>query len=282
MGRIRQGWALAGRSWSTLRNDRSLGAFPVLSAAAVLAIAAALWIPAGLMLHDGVDVLGVILAAVGLYLATFAGIFFNVALAACANRALDGADTTVGEGLAAAGERIGPIAAWAGLAASVNIIIRALEERLGIAGVILGSLAGLAWALVTFLAVPVIALEGLGPFATLKRSASLFRQRWGEQVMGQFTIGIAVALVGVLPGVLLGVIGAMLVGAGATVIGVALIVVAVAVVLVASVIGNALSQIFAVALYRYAVTGEAAGPFTEAELAGAVVPRRRLGRARGF
>jgi hypothetical protein len=121
----------------------------------------------------------------------------------------------------------------------------------------------------------VITLEGLGPVKTLKRSATLFRQRWGEQLVGQVGIGAAVGLIGVLPGMLIAVLGGLLIGGGTTALGAVLLVVGIVVILVASVIGNALSQIFAVALYRYAAQGEVAGPFTEAELSGAV--RQRSG-----
>ena len=65
----------------------------------------------------------------------------------------------------------------------------------------------MAWSLVTFLAVPVIAIEGTGPFETLKRSASLFRERWGQQITGNIAIGGAVFLLGVLPAALLIVAG---------------------------------------------------------------------------
>ena len=46
---------------------------------------------------------------------------------------------------------------------------------------------------------PVIAIEGTGPFETLKRSASLFKQRWGQQITGNIAIGGAVFLIGFLP-----------------------------------------------------------------------------------
>ena len=65
----------------------------------------------------------------------------------------------------------------------------------------------MAWSLVTFLAVPVIAIEGTGPVGTLKRSASIFRERWGQQITGNIAIGGAVFLLGVLPAALLIVAG---------------------------------------------------------------------------
>ena len=43
--------------------------------------------------------------------------------------------------------------------------------------------------------VPVLAFEGIGPFAAMKRSASLFRQRWGQQVTGNVIIGGLASLI---------------------------------------------------------------------------------------
>ena len=68
----------------------------------------------------------------------------------------------------------------------------------------------MAWALVTFMAVPVIAIEGTGPLETLKRSASIFKQKWGQQITGNIAIGGAVFLLGILPAVLLIVAGVVI------------------------------------------------------------------------
>ena len=150
----------------------------------------------------------------------------------------------------------------------------ALENQGGIGGQIAARLVGMAWSLVTFLAVPVIAIEGTGPLETLKRSASsLFKSRWGAQITGNIAIGGAVFLLGILPsaaligiGVLLwsssGFVGALLVIVGAIGLAIALL------------ISKALSGIFGVALYRYALDGEAVGGFTAEELESAVKTKK--------
>ena len=277
MERIRLGWELTGRSWQTLLQDGALGALAAFAALSTILFGAAFGIPAAFLLRDGVNAPGVILAAVGLYVVTFFGVFFAVALAAAASAVLDGKDATVSEGVAAARSRIGAIAGWAGVLATVNLVIQALESRFrGLGSILLGGLQ-VGWSLVTFLAIPVIALEGTGPWATLKRSASLFRSRWGEQVTGQFTIGLIVGLIGVLPGVIVGAVGVALIGNGNPIVGGVLLGIGIAVALVAAVIGTALKQIFAVALYRFATQGEAVGPFSREELEGAVAPRPRMG-----
>lgn len=271
MGRLSRGWQLTKVSWATLRSDRSLGAFPVLAALAGLLLAAAFGAPAALLFNDDMNVLAVIVAAVGIYAVTFAAVFFNVALAAAAGQVLDGEDATVASGVAVARANIGAVAGWAGMVASINIIVRALQDRAGPLGdILLGGLL-VAWNLVTFLAVPVIAAEGTGPVQTLKRAAHIFRERWGEQVTGQFAIGGLVFLVAILPALVLAGIGIV---TGNVVAMVITITIAAIVIIIASIVSAALSQIFAVALYRYAVGEGATGRFTEEELASAVRPRK--------
>ena len=271
---MQRGWGLTKTSWRVLRSDRSLAAFPVLAGLSALLLAAAFGLPAALLFDDDSNVFGVILAAIGIYVVTFAGVFFSVALAAAASQVLDGKDATVASGVAVARTRLSSIAGWAGMVASVNIIIRALQERTGPLGdLLLGGLA-IAWGLVTFLAVPVIALEGTGPIDTLRRSAGIFRKRWGEQVTGQVSIGGFVLLFTFLPAVALVAIG---IAVGEAVLLGVLIALAVVLVIVGAVVSAALSQIFAVALYRYAVGEGATGAFTEQELAGAVGTRTRPG-----
>ncbi len=274
MGKIKRGWRLAGVSWRTLRGDRSLAAFPVLGGLASLFWLLAFGLPAVLLFSESLPVPGVVLAALAIYCSTFVGVFFNVALAAAAAQVLDGQDATVASGVAVARQRVGAIAGWAGILASVNIIIQALQQRAGpLVDILLGAIA-VAWALVTFLVVPVIALENLGPIAALKRSAGIFRQRWGEQVVGQFSIGIVVFLVAVLPAAALVAIGILI---GSTAALVVLIALAGVIVVTAIIVSAALTQIFAVALYRYAIGEGATGAFAEADLADVVAPRRRRG-----
>jgi hypothetical protein len=120
--------------------------------------------------------------------------------------------------------------------------------------------------------VPVIALEGTGPIETLKRSSSLFKSRWGQQITGNIAIGAAVALLGILPSVALIVLG-VVVWSSASFAGALLVVLGVIGLALAMLVSSALSNIFGVALYRYALDGEAVGGFTTQELESAVKPR---------
>jgi hypothetical protein len=155
-------------------------------------------------------------------------------------------------------------------------VIRAIQERFGIAGAILGGLAGAAWGVLTFLAIPVIAIEGTGPIGTLKRCGNLVKSRWGEQITGVVAIGAAVGLFGVLPAVLMIVGGVMLwatTGAG----GAALIAIGLVILVIAILVQQVLSTIFGVALYRYVADEKVVGGFTTEELESAVRTKGRPG-----
>jgi hypothetical protein len=269
MSRIRRGWALTKKSWSLLRSHPGLLRFPLYGAAASI-LATLVVVGPGLYLIDGSSTgPGVVLLAVGLYLLTLIGLYFSVGLAAAADMTFRGREASVGDGLAVSRERFGAIAGWAAVSTAVGVVLSLLEDQGGIGGAIFGRVLDIGWSLITFLAVPVIALEGTGPFETLKRSASMFRDRWGQQVTGNLAIGGVVLLLGVLPGIAL-VAGGIAIWASSGFAGAVLVIVGVVVLAVAMVLSRALSGIFGVALYRYALDGEAVGGFSAGELDSAV------------
>jgi hypothetical protein len=270
VGRITAGWGLAKLSLRVVRGDGSLTALVVLGGIASGAVALAFLLPALVAYEIDKNVLAAILAVVGVYLATLVATYFAVALAAASADVLDGRDATVRRSTAVASGVLGPIAGWALVLTTVNLVLQVLRERAGILGNILLGAATVAWGLATFLVVPILALEGLGPRAALERSASLFRQRWGEQLVGTASIGLLFALLGTVPALLLAFLG---LASGSTVVAVSLIVVAVIVAVAAAVLGSAARAVFAVALYRYASGSGATGPFTTYDLERAVARR---------
>jgi len=180
-----------------------------------------------------------------------------------------GQEATVEGGLAVSRERFSQIAGWAALSAFVGLILSALQNQGGIFGEILGRVLAIGWTLITFLAAPVIAFEGTGPVDTLKRSSGIFRQKWGQQITGNIAIGGAVFVFGMLPSILL-IVAGVLIWASSGFAGALLVILGVIGFAVSAVISSALSGIFGVALYRYALDGDAVGGFTPEELESAV------------
>jgi Family of unknown function (DUF6159) len=269
MRRIKRGWALTKKSWALLNGHRELIRFPLYGAIATTLLAIVTLGP-GLYLFEEDSLAGAIpLIAIGVYVLSVVGFYFSVGLAACADMIFRGQEATVGDGLAVARERFSQILGWAALSTAISLVMGLLENQGGIFGQIAARLVGMAWTLVTFLAVPVIAIEGTGAMETLKRSGSLFRDRWGQQITGNIAIGAAIFLLGVVPAAIL-IVAGVVVWSSASFLGALLVVIGVLVLAIAMLISRALTGIFGVALYRYALDGEVVGGFSQEELESAV------------
>src|SRR5829696_4654505 len=280
-GRISRGWQLAKKSWAVLANDRSLMAFPVISFFAGVGALVLVITPGALAsaAADGSSVPLIIAGILAAYVLTFVAIFFQVALAAAASRSLEGHDTSVGEGIHLAGSKLGAVIGWSAVQATVGLILNALQSDDNIVGTIVAVVVNVAWSVITFFVVPVIALEGLGPIAAIKRSASVVRERWGEGVVGSAIIGGVVFLIALVPILVLGVGGFAAIEA-APAAGVALLVLAGLVLIAAVLIGSTLNAIFRVALYRFATEGTTLGGFTGTDLESAFRPKKGRGLPR--
>ncbi len=274
MQRIRNSWELAKVSWSVLRSDRSLAWFPVLSAIAGLIVVG---VVAGLIAATGTSNgslkgIGYVFVVAGYVALAFVTTYFLGALVHGANEALNGNRSGFGECFAAANERLHRILPWAIVQASVSIVIQALENQ-RLIGQIVASLIGGAWAVLTFLTVPIIMLEDLGPINALKRSATLLRQTWGENLSAQIGFGLF-GFVAALPAILVIAAGAASSSTAAVVLTAAI---GVAWIVVVSVVISALTGIFRTALYRFAVDGTTPPAFAGIDLAHALGPRQNRG-----
>ncbi len=280
MERIRRGWELTKKAWGVIRSHPKLVHLPIIGGLLALVFGLLFGAPgAYLMSRDDPttvqSIVGIILVAVGAYLASFFIIYFNVALAAAADQALRGAEPDTRAARAVARSRIVQIAGWALVSVVVSALLALIRDRAGAAGGLIAGIGGAIWGLVTFMVVPVLAFEGIGPIAAIKRSAHLFRQRWGQQVTGNVAIGGIAGLV-LLVAILIGVGGVFLLAAGnaaADVFGAVLLVLAFVIGIASAVFAGATRGVFGVALYRYVAEEHAIGPFTTADLESAAKTR---------
>ena len=287
-GRIRRGWELAKQSWRVVKGDRSLLTFPIVSIGLGLVVAVLFFGPGiavAAVTDSGWWLIPFLLA--GAFVICFVAQFFAVALAACATDALEGHDTTFGQGFSAAREHTGVIFKWSLVTFTVGAILSAIQSLsnssdnagAAIAGTIASAIAGFAWAVASFFVIPIIALKGVGPKDALKESVAMVKERWGEGVVGNAAIGLAVFVIVFLPAILVGVGGFLLLGS-AEALGLALILVAGLGIAVGSIFNFTITAVFRVALYRYATEGKVIGGFSEEAMADAFTPRHgRRGHA---
>ena len=290
MGRFSNSIELAKSSWSVLKADKELLAIPVASFAVTAIVAAGFGGAMYLTVGEKTVVAGTgssgaartvsaattelaptpLTYAVGVvaYIAiTFVVTYFAAALVAGAWQRLNGGNPSLGTAFGAANKRIVPIAGWALLSGTVGLLIQAVEERLGVVGQLMGSALGMAWRIVTWLAVPVIVVEGTAPWPSLKRSASLFKQTWGENLIAAGGFGLLGFLV-----ILVGMAISALLFAVVPLAGAVVLVVWIAV--TATVLAT-LNGIYRTALYAYA-SGQTIQWFDQAQLAAAFKPKTGL------
>jgi hypothetical protein len=153
---------------------------------------------------------------------------------------------------------LGPILGYAAIAATVGLVLQIIKERAGILGRILAGLGGLAWNLATYLVIPVLITQGIGPIEAIQESARIFKRTWGEQIAGTIGIGLCVGVAVIVYSLLaipLIVVTAiakaplalLLIIIGLVVLGYVLLALA----------GSTLKGIYSAALYRFATTGDA-------------------------
>jgi hypothetical protein len=270
--RLKNSWELVKQSWGVLKQDRELAIFPLMAGIASLLVMATFLIPmvlAGVFdsfVNNGeVGIFSYLVLFLFYIVSYFVTIFSNSALVGAALIRLRGGDPTVKDGLRIAREHIGQIFSYAVIAATVGLVLKMISERSGAIGKIVTGLIGLAWSLATFLVVPVLITEDLGPVDAIKRSGNLLKKTWGEQVAGNFGIGTIMGLVTF--GAILLFVPLFIVAVSAE--SVALIITIVALLLITliviALISSALSGIYAAAVYQYAITGKA-GEFYDPSL----------------
>jgi hypothetical protein len=276
--RMRSGWQLTKKAWSVVRANKGLAKLPLTGGLLALAAWLVIAVPGLVMLGSDIDsivAVGVVLLALGSYLAAFVIIYYNVILAAAADEALQGREPDMAAARSVARNRIPVIAGWALVSGIVSLFFAVLRDRGGVAGRIAAGIGAAIWGLVTFLVVPVLALEGIGPIAAVKRSGQLVKERFGQQVTGNLVIGGIAGLV-MIAGGLVGALGVVMVSSGSTagIAGGALLAIAGLVIVVGgAVYSGATRGVFGVALYHYVADDKVVGPFTTADLASAARQR---------
>jgi hypothetical protein len=267
MGMFGRGWDLTKMSFRVIRKDKELLLLPVISGLATIFLwgtfVGAFWF-FDLFADEGTGLYITVAAGFLVYLLTnFIILFFNAAVVGAAMIRLNGGDPTVRDGIRVAASRIKEIFLWAIFAATVSLILRAIAEKGGVIGKIVAGIAGMAWSIATYFALPVIIYEGLTPWKAVKRSVAVLRGAWGEALISNLGTGLIfflLALVGLVP-LGLGFYSVFYLGFGGWMLLLACIFIAIAYWIFIAVLSSAVEGVLLAALYRYAVTGKLAEDF---------------------
>lgn len=258
--RLKRSFQLARASVQILRQDNHLLLFPVISAIALVLVLVAFALPVfGFASIDGLGQGGFYSVAFLFYVVQyFVIVYFNIALVGAVMIRLDGGSPTLGDGLRIANGRLAAILGYAVISATVGVVLRAIQERVGFLGRLIVGLIGAGWALATCMVVPVIAATDRGAIDAVSESTALLKRTWGENVAGQAGIGAAFGLIYVgltIVAITLAMIIIPATSAGGMTPLFVLAVVVTLVFLACILAHSTLSGIYSAVLYRYAVTG---------------------------
>lgn len=270
MGRIDTSWKLMKTSFNVLKKDKEIMVFPLISL--IISIFILISFFTSFIFFLGLDFMTTPLSYIIIFfvyvILYFIVIFFNSAVIGCATIRLNGGDPTISDGFQIAKNHIGKIVGWVIVGAIVGVILKIIHERVGFLGKIVTWIAGLAWTYATFFVIPVLIYEDKRVIASIKRSAQLFKETWGETIVGTFGFGIIfflLALIG-LPMIFL---GAMF-GLSGAIIG---FIVAFIYWLIIGIISTATNGIYVAALYQYATKNQLPSAFDPSTIPQPITPR---------
>lgn len=273
-GRISRSWRLTKAAWQVVRSDRALLILAMISGLCGAAAVAVIFGLGGFFGHRTSEGRFLLILLIASYPLTFISVFFNTAIAAAASAALDGRRLSLGEALAVPVRRIRQVALWALIAAVVGVVLEQLANRLPLGGSIVARLVGVGWSLASLFAIPILAIEGCSAPQCLERSAHMVKERWGEGISGNVIVTAWMVVVILPVAIVFG--GALAATRGEPGARDTVIALAVLTFIAISAIAAVVRQTFAVALYRYAKTESAPGPFQARDLQSPFRSKRRM------
>ena len=268
MNRLKNSLELIKASTAVLKADKELVVFPLISGLLVLvltAIAAFGLFSSGLVdfeRSNSVNVSYLIYGYLYYFIIYTVIIFSNSALVGAAMIRLNGGNPTLKDGIDIAMKNFTSILGYAFVSATVGILLRIISDKAGIFGKIFAFISSLAWNVITYLVVPVLVVEEIGPIDAIKKSASLFKKTWGEQIIGNIGMGlffglitlaifisciIIVLILGITNLIVLLVVGSLFLLS----------------VLAVMIISSTLESIYIAAVYRFASEGKISPHFSE-------------------
>jgi hypothetical protein len=283
MNAFSRSWMITKLTFGVINKDREMIWFAVLSTIFSTLFTVAMVFPTVVpsLLDEGFSSETLEIYQYAILFATYFGLafiatFFNVCVVYTTKVRFEGGNATFDESLKFAFSKIGLIAQWSLISASVGLLLRLLHNlasRLGkvgelVANIVIG-LLGMAWSILTIFVVPVLVYENISPFDAIKKSAEVIKRTWGESLIKTIGLGLVqffvfIILLATCFGIvwvlfqLIGVMG-MIIGFGISLL----------ILLFAGLIFNIANTVFNTALYVYANNQMIAEGFDESVLKGA-------------
>ncbi len=261
VGHIKAGWLLCKETWRFLMLDKELLWIPVISLLANFFLFGLL-IAALIIVATVTDIRFVDNSFAGygvLFLvyviSAFVLAFSQAAISHIVYVRVHGGDATLGEGLRRASAHGVSLFLWSVITSTVGVILQAITNRSQLLGKLVASLMGAAWAILTYFVVPAMVIDNHSAFASIPKSAQVFKQTWGETIVSNISYNLIFVLLGIAI-ILSG--GGLIVGAlvmQLPVLAVLFLFVAVAAFVFLALVSSVFAGILKTLLYVYAAEG---------------------------
>lgn len=257
VGRLKAGWLLFKESFRFMWSDKEMLWLPIITSVANLLLV-------GLILTVAFSLSGSFSEQypaeyLVIFLFYVAGAFtLSLSQAAVAHFVFvraHGGDATLGEALKKAFSHWGGLLVWSVITSTVGLALRAIFERSQLLGKILAAFMGAAWGILTYFVVPAIVIDDKGPFESIKKSGTVFKQTWGESLVSNISFGVLFMiahLVALFSAFGIIILGVMTESIAVVIVGIAVIFVWI---IAFSLVSSSISAVLRTLLYIYATEG---------------------------
>jgi hypothetical protein len=250
---LSSGWHLGGAALRFVLRNRTLQQFVLRACVVVLVIAAGVAVAAVALRREGGPVEYVLVGLAAYYCLSLMVTAVAVGVAGLVADSLDSRPVTPAVGWHVIRRRRRSIAGWAVLDLVLGIPSRLVGswtvEQLAVLAL------GFGWALLSFFAIPTIALTGGSAWSVARRSVRLVRGHWGDAIYSTVYLWVrAVVLLG-LPAAAVTAVGVLLLRNDVEILGGALFASGVTGLALTFLVTQVARAVLTVVLYRYADSG---------------------------
>ncbi|MFH1316807.1 MAG: DUF6159 family protein [Candidatus Woesearchaeota archaeon] len=277
MGVFARSWEITKLCLNVIKADKEMMLFPLLGGLFSLIFLIAMVFPTIIVniinnsgmseISQGLVYIIVFLTYLGL---AFIATFFNVCVVYTAKTRFEGGNATFKDSISFALSRIHLIFVWSLVSATVGLLLHILDriaEKLGQGGkiilLIVRSILGMVWSIITIFVVPVMVYENIGPIQAIKRSVETLKKTWGESLVRAFGLGLVQMLffiLGIVIGIIIIILSVMTGSLFAIIIGISIVVIYFVLMIL---FFSVLNTIFNTALYVYASKGKIPDGFSK-------------------
>jgi hypothetical protein len=250
---VSNGWSLGGAALRFVLRHRALQRFVLVATGIVLVLCAAGAVAAVALRREAGPVGYVLVGLAAYYCLSVMVTAVAVGVAGLVADSLESRPVTPATGWQVIARRRRSIAGWALMDLAAGVPSRAIGswtvDQLSVL------LIGFGWGLVSFFAIPTIALTGASPLQAARHSLRLVRSRWGDAVYSTVYLWVRAVVVFGLPAAAAVIVGVLLIRRGAVITGGALFATGVTGLALAYLLIQTARAVLTVVLYRFAESG---------------------------